>query len=680
MQMVPPGYTDVVWPETTASVVLEETDKKFMTAADKSKLDGVAANANNYAHPTGLVTPGTYRSLTVNTNGHVTSGTNPTTLLGYGITDAAPSSHVGSTGTAHGVATSSVNGFMTAADKSKLDGVAANANNYAHPTGLVTPGTYKSVTVNTNGHVTAGANPTTLSEYGITDAAPSSHVGSTGAAHGVATSSVNGFMTAADKSKLDGVAANANNYSHPTGVATPGTYKSVTVNTNGHVTAGTNPTTLSGYGITDAASMLTVSATLPATIGWYRIATSTAGILRCVGQFDIDWTLLDNYGAISLNAGIMYGADPTLDQEHYIHYDANGLTKARLVYHTTASGNYAYLEVYNKSAAALTVTVRGLNLLGWSLIVPGTTGSIPTGYSNYEITFTDGIFTNNVIKSSLETGVSPFEIASSTMVSNLNANYVGGKTVSELAPSSHVGSTGTAHGVATSSVNGFMTATDKSKLDGVAANANNYSHPTGVATPGTYKSVTVNTNGHVTAGTNPTTLSEYGITDATPSSHVGSTGTAHGVVTTSVNGFMTAADKSKLDGVAANANNYAHPTTSGNKHIPSGGASGQVLKYSADGTAVWGTDNDTITTINGKTGAITKADITALGIPAQDTVYTHPGTHPYSMITGTPTSLPANGGNADYATMSGTVGGYTLNKDIVAPTTLANNAVWLMYE
>ena len=45
---------------------------------------------------------------------------------------------------------------------------------------------------------------------------------------------------------------------------------------------------------------------------------------------------------------------------------------------------------------------------------------------------------------------------------------------------------------------------------------------------------------------------------------------------------------------------------------------------------------DTITTINGKTGAITKADITALGIPAQDTVYSHPSSHPASMITDLP--------------------------------------------
>jgi len=32
---------------------------------------------------------------------------------------------------------------------------------------------------------------------------------------------------------------------------------------------------------------------------------------------------------------------------------------------------------------------------------------------------------------------------------------------------------------------------------------------------------------------------------------------------------------------------YTHPTTAGNKHIPSGGSSGQFLKYSSSGTAVW---------------------------------------------------------------------------------------------
>lgn len=49
----------------------------------------------------------------------------------------------------------------------------------------------------------------------------------------------------------------------------------------------------------------------------------------------------------------------------------------------------------------------------------------------------------------------------------------------------------------------------------------------------------------------------------------------------------TEAEKKKLSTIANNANNYVHPTTSGNKHIPSGGASGQMLVFSANGTAEW---------------------------------------------------------------------------------------------
>lgn len=45
-------------------------------------------------------------------------------------------------------------------------------------------------------------------------------------------------------------------------------------------------------------------------------------------------------------------------------------------------------------------------------------------------------------------------------------------------------------------------------------------------------------------------------------------------------------------------------------------------------------DKDTITTINGKTGAIGKSDITALGIPSQDTVYKKPSSEPISYIQG----------------------------------------------
>ncbi len=53
-------------------------------------------------------------------------------------------------------------------------------------------------------------------------------------------------------------------------------------------------------------------------------------------------------------------------------------------------------------------------------------------------------------------------------------------------------------------------------------------------------------------------------------------------------GLMSIEDKNKLDGIDENANNYTHPTSSGNKHIPSGGESGQILLWNADGTASWG--------------------------------------------------------------------------------------------
>lgn len=63
------------------------------------------------------------------------------------------------------------------------------------------------------------------------------------------------------------------------------------------------------------------------------------------------------------------------------------------------------------------------------------------------------------------------------------------------------------------------------------------------------------------------------------------------VCTTSTKGLMDPAMLSKLNGIATGANKYVHPTTAGNKHIPSGGAKGNFLVWSASGTAVWDDDN-----------------------------------------------------------------------------------------
>lgn len=63
--------------------------------------------------------------------------------------------------------------------------------------------------------------------------------------------------------------------------------------------------------------------------------------------------------------------------------------------------------------------------------------------------------------------------------------------------------------------------------------------------------------------------------------------------TTTQDGQMSKEDKSKIDGIEEGANNYTHPSNSGNKHIPAGGSAGQILVWSEDGTAKWENDKDT---------------------------------------------------------------------------------------
>lgn len=65
--------------------------------------------------------------------------------------------------------------------------------------------------------------------------------------------------------------------------------------------------------------------------------------------------------------------------------------------------------------------------------------------------------------------------------------------------------------------------------------------------------------------------------------------------TAALPGLMSAADKAKLEGIAVGANAYEHPTSEGYKHIPSGGSSGQILRWSAAGTAVWGNESSSYT-------------------------------------------------------------------------------------
>ena len=235
--------------------------------------------------------------------------------------------------------------------------------------------------------------------------------------------------------------------------------------------------------------------------------------------------------------------------------------------------------------------------------------------------------------------------------------------------SSKVDTTDSRLTLATQSKNGLLSSSDFTKLGSIEDNANYYVHPTssgnkhipsggsagqilrwsadGTAVWGNDVNTTYNdftgasasvagASGLVpapAAGNNDEFLRGDG-TWATPKD------TTYSNATTSTAGLMSSQDKTKLDGIAEKANNYVHPTTAGNKHVPAGGASGNALMWESDGTAKWAviTQNDvsgltealngklsstaTIGIANGGTGATTAEEaLTNLGAAAA--IHTH---------------------------------------------------------
>ena len=223
----------------------------------------------------------------------------------------------------------------------------------------------------------------------------------------------------------------------------------------------------------------------------------------------------------------------------------------------------------------------------------------------------------------------PVSTVQQTALDSKQATLIQGSNITIT--ESTISAVDTTYGVATTSVNGLMSSTDKSKLNDIASNANNYSLPT--ASDTVLGGVKIGSNISILDGvisvaapyTHPATH-PYSMITGAPTSLP-----ANGGDSATVNGKTVA--ENVPSGAKFTDTVYSHPTSDGNLHVPATGTTnnGKVLKAGATaGSLVWETDNDTITTINGKTGAITKADIVALGLPAQDTVYTHPaGTNPH---------------------------------------------------
>ena len=92
---------------------------------------------------------------------------------------------------------------------------------------------------------------------------------------------------------------------------------------------------------------------------------------------------------------------------------------------------------------------------------------------------------------------------------------------------------------------------------------------------------------------------------------------------TASHGYMSNTDKAKLDGIAASANNYVHPSADGSLHVPATGTgnNGKFLMAGASAGAIsWGTPVGGVTSVNGNTGDVVLNNTNITGLSTVDNV------------------------------------------------------------
>lgn len=223
-----------------ASKVIQDANNRFVTDSEKSTWNGKQNAITGGASTITSSNLTANRALISDSSGKVTVSAVTSTEVGYldGVTSSIQTQLNGKASTSHSHAISDVSGLQTA-----LDGKSASSHNHTLD-GL----SNTTITSNTNGEIlrwngSAWVN-NTLAEAGI---APSSHTHTrsqitdlgtiasinTNAStsnylrgdgtwstppnttYSNATTSTSGLMSNTDKSKLDGIATDANNYRHP---------------------------------------------------------------------------------------------------------------------------------------------------------------------------------------------------------------------------------------------------------------------------------------------------------------------------------------------------------------------------------------------------------------------------------------------------------------------------------
>ena len=291
----------------------------------------------------------------------------PTTLLGYGITDAQPldSDLTAIAGLAlTGLIARTGNGTAAARTLGATgvgitvtngDGVAGNPTVVSNATNANTAGTI--VARDASGNFSAGTISASLS--GNASTATTLQTARTISLAGDALGSVS--FDGSTNAQISVTLA-------PSGV-TAGTFRSVSVDSKGRVTSGTNPTTLAGYGITDAQP-------LDADLTAIAAITGTSGLLKKTAA---DTWSLDTSAYITGNQNITVSGDAS----------GSGTTAISL----TLANSGVTAGTYNNSATAITpITVDAKGRVtgtGAAVTITPAWGSItgkPTTLAGYGIT------------------------------------------------------------------------------------------------------------------------------------------------------------------------------------------------------------------------------------------------------------------------------------------------------
>lgn len=613
----------------------------LMISSDKTKLDGVEDSANNYSLPAATDT-----NLGGIQTGYTQSGKNYPVKLDDGNKAYV---NIPWSDTIYDVATQTENGLMSSTDKKKLDGIENGANNYTLPKasttqlggiqlGFTEQGKNYPLELDENGKAYVNIpwsnttySPATSTTFGTVKI-------------GTQVPEANG--TASAGSTTGGLAASVDHV-HPLQTTISGNAGTATklqtartISLTGAVTGSTTFDGSSNKSITTTLSGFDASKITSGTISIDRLPKGALERLVVVASDTERYKLTENDVQLGdtvkvESTGLMYyvvDEDNLANGAGYSVYTAgsatsvpwSGVTDKPSTFtpsaHTHTKSQITDFPASLKNPNSLTISLNGTSQGSYDgsaaksfNITAASVGAAASSHTHSYLPLSGGTLTgglsigdgeNKLVRLLSYSGSGYLQLGTETEGSGKITSYNGGVLEDLEIKSNNIKITGNFYpennntiSLGTSSLkwSNIYSTTFTGSLSGNASSSSRVNNNLILKIK---SGTTEGTDLYTFNGSSAKTLdivqgSNVTLTAAAGKLTISATNTTYGLASSSSNGLMSASDKTKLDGISAGANNYTHPTSSGNKHIPSGGSSGQILRWSADGTAVWGADNNT---------------------------------------------------------------------------------------